>query len=58
MGVGKAAISKQLKKIFKEGEFEEKVVVFISETTTKYGAIKGKTRVKKINFYNLDAIFI
>lgn len=55
-GVGKAAISKHLKNIFKDGELEEKQAVSILETTTKHGAIKGRTQVHKVNFYNLDAI--
>ncbi len=55
-GVGKAAISKHLKNIFKEKELEEKVVVSILETATKHGAIAGKKQIHKVNFYNLDAI--
>ena len=54
--VQKAAISKHLNNIFKEGELEEKVVVSILETTTSHGAIVGKTQVHKVKFYNLDAI--
>lgn len=51
-GVQKAAISKHLNKIFKEGDS----VVSILETTTAHGAITGKTQIHKVNFYNLDAI--
>lgn len=54
--VGIPAISKHLKKIFEEGELEEKVVVSILETTTEHGAIEGKTQTKPTRFYNLDAI--
>lgn len=55
-GVQKAAISKHLNNIFKEGELEEKVAVSILETTTRHGAIAGKTQTHKVKFYNLDAI--
>lgn len=54
--VGIPAISKHLKKIFEEGELEEKVVVSILETTTEHGAIEGKIQTKPTRFYNLDAI--
>jgi hypothetical protein len=50
------AISKHLKKIFEEGELDEKVVVSILETTTEHGAIEGKTQTQQTQFYNLDAI--
>lgn len=36
-GVQKAAISKHLSNIFKEGGLEEKVAVSILETTTRHG---------------------
>lgn len=55
-GVQKAAISKHLSNIFKEAELEEKVAVSILETTTRHGAIAGKTQTHKVKFYNLDAI--
>lgn len=50
------AVSKHLKNIFKSGELDEKVVVSKMETTTRHGAITGKTQTKNINFYNLDSI--
>jgi hypothetical protein len=50
------AINKHLSNIFAEGELAEKVVVSILETTTKHGAIAGKTQNKGVKFYNLDAI--
>ena len=49
-------ISKHLKNIFNEGELDEKVVISILETTTKHGAIEGRTQTNKTKFYNLDAI--
>jgi prophage maintenance system killer protein len=52
-GVQKAAVSKHLNNIFKEGELEEKETVSILETVQ----IEGKRKVeRKIEFYNLDAI--
>ena len=55
-GVKTPAISKHLKNIFREGELNEEVVISILETTTKHGAIKGKTQKTTTQFYNLDAI--
>ena len=55
-GVKTPAISKHLKNIFAEGELKEDMVVSILETTTKHGAIAGKTQTKNTKFYNLDAI--
>ena len=55
-GVKTPAISKHLKNIFNEGELKEEVVISILETTTKHGAIKGKTQKSITQFYNLDAI--
>ena len=55
-GVQVPAISKHLKNIFEEGELDEKVVISFLETTTKHGAIEGKTQTSETQFYNLDAI--
>lgn len=55
-GVNTPAISKHLKKIFEEGELDEKVVISKMETTTQHGAIESKTQTRETNFYNLDAI--
>ena len=49
-GVQKPAISKHLKKIFEEGELDEKVVVSKMETTASDGKNYNTT------YYNLDAI--
>jgi len=52
-GVQKAAISKHLNNIFKEGELKKAATVSILETVQ----IEGKRQVeRKIEFYNLDAI--
>ena len=42
-GVKVPAISKHLKKIFEDGELEEKVVISKMEITSPHGAIPGKT---------------
>ncbi len=54
--VGVPAISKQLKKIFDEGELKIEEVISKMENTTNHGAIIGKTQTSEINMYNLDAI--
>ncbi len=54
--VGVPAISKHLKNIFDEGELDEKVVISKMETTTRHGAIEGKTQIKETSYYSLDAI--
>lgn len=52
-GVGKAAISKHLKNIFKDKELEEDSTVSILETVQ----IEGSRNIsRKIEYYNLDAI--
>ena len=50
------AISKHLKNIFADGELEESMVVSKMETTTRPGAVQGKTQTNDTKFYNLDAI--
>ena len=55
-GVQVPAISKHLKKIFEDGELEEKVVISKMEITSPDGAISGKTQSGEAKFYNLDAI--
>lgn len=55
-GVGVPAISKHLNNVFNSGELKKEVVISKMETTTKHGAIKGKTQNKEVQFYNLDAI--
>ncbi len=49
-GVQKAAISKHLSNIFKEGELENDSVVSILETTA------SDSKTYKVSYYNLDAI--
>ena len=50
------AISKHLKNIFASGELQEDMVISKMETTTRHGAIAGKTQTTETNSYNLDAI--
>jgi len=52
----KSNISEHIKHIFKEGELSEELVVRKFRTTTKHGAIEGKTQENRTNFYNLDMI--
>ena len=54
--VQRPAITKHLKNIFESGELDEKVVSSVLEHTTQHGAITGKTQMKQVKFYNLDAI--
>lgn len=55
-GVNKSGISRHLKNIFESKELDEAVVVAKNATTTKHGAIEGKTQKSETNYYNLDAI--
>ena len=52
----KQNISLHINKIFKEGELDKKVVVKKCLTTTKHGAIAGKTQNKTVLLYSLDVI--
>ena len=55
-GKAKSTISEHIKAIFEEGELDEKVVVRNYRTTTKHGAIEGKTQINDVAFYSLDMI--
>ena len=55
-GKAKSTISEHIKAIFEEGELDEKVVVRNYRTTTKHGAIEGKTQTNDVAFYSLDVI--
>jgi len=52
----KSNISEHIKHIFEEGELSEELVVRKFRTTTKHGAIEGKTQAKLTTSYNLDMI--
>ena len=55
-GKTKSTISEHLTHIFEEGELDSQVVVRENRTTTRHGAIEGKTQDNITRFYNLDAI--
>lgn len=55
-GKSKSTISEHIKAILEDEELDEKVVVRNYRTTTKHGAIKGKTQSVDVNYYNLDMI--
>ena len=48
-------IGKHINNALKE-ELEDEVVVANFATTTKHGAIEGKTQTKEVEYYNLDMI--
>ena len=52
----KSNISEHIKNIFNEGELDKEVVVRKFRTTSKHGAIEGKTQENWTFFYNLDMI--
>jgi hypothetical protein len=55
-GRAKSTISEHISNVFQEGELIKKEVVRDFRTTTKHGAIKGKTQTRTTKFYNLDVI--
>lgn len=55
-GRDKSVISRHIKHIFEEGELERNKVVANFATTTKHGAIVGKTQAHNVDYYNLDVI--
>ena len=52
----KSTISRHVKNVLEDGELEEKEVVAFFATTTKHGAIEGKTQEHQVAYYNLDMI--
>ena len=52
----KSTISRHIKNVFEEGELDENMVVAKFATTTKHGAIEGKTQEHLVSYYNLDMI--
>lgn len=52
----KSTINEHIKNIFVDGELDENVVIRKFRTTTKHGAIAGRTQTHEVNFYNLDMI--
>ena len=55
-GKAKSTISEHIKAIFEDEELPKEVVVRNFRTTTKHGAIEGKTQTKDVKYYNLDMI--
>ncbi len=49
-------IGKHINNVFSEGELAQEVVVANFATTTRHGAIKGKTQTTNVEYYNLDVI--
>ncbi|MBN9350359.1 MAG: virulence RhuM family protein [Chitinophagaceae bacterium] len=49
-------IGKHINNVFSEGELIREVVVAKFATTTQHGAIKNKTQIQQVEYYNLDVI--
>jgi hypothetical protein len=49
-------IGKHINNVFPEGELDKKVVVAKFATTTRHGAIDGKSQISQSEHYNLDVI--
>jgi len=52
----KKTISEHIRNIFNDGELEEELVIRNFRTTTKHGAIEGKTQTRDVKYYNLDVV--
>ena len=52
----RSVINRHINNIFKEGELQKEVVCAFFALTTQHGAIKGKTQIQSVEFYNLDVI--
>jgi len=55
-GKGRTTITEHIGNVFKEGELIEEVVCRSFRHTTQHGAVKGKTQIKEVKYYNLDVI--
>ncbi len=55
-GRDRSVISRHINNIFKEGELQKEEVCAYFAHTTRHGAIKGKTQIKNVEYYNLDVI--
>ena len=53
----KSVISRHIKNALNE-ELKDEVVIAKFATTTKHGAIEGKTQSSLTNYYNLDAVLL
>ena len=52
----KSTISRHIKNVLESEELKPDMVVAFFATTTRHGAIKGKTQTHTTAFYNLDMI--
>ena len=52
----KSTISRHIKNVFEEGELNRELLVAKNATTTRHGAIDGKTQTHDVEYYNLDMI--
>lgn len=52
----KSTISRHIKNVFEDGELNRELVVAKNATTTRHGAIDGKTQTHDVEYYNLDMI--
>ncbi len=52
----KSTISRHIKKVFEEGELSRELVIAKNATTTRHGAIDGKTQTHEVEYFNLDMI--
>lgn len=52
----KSTISRHIKNVFEEGELNPDATVAFFATTTKHGAIDGKSQTHQVVYYNLDMI--
>lgn len=55
-GRDKSVISRHIKNIFEEEELDRNMVVAKFATTTRHGAINGKTQTHLVDYYNLDVV--
>lgn len=55
-GRDKSVISRHIKNVFEEGELQRNEVVAKFATTTKHGAIEGKSQTHLVDYYNLDMV--
>jgi len=52
----RTVIGRHINNIFKEGELNREVVCAFFALTTQLGAMKGKTQISNVEYYNLDVI--
>ena len=55
-GRDKSVISRHIKNVFEDGELVKDEVVAKFATTTKHGAIAGKSQTHLVDYYNLDMV--